>query len=162
MKTERTRATYYGAEHPGFMMFALLIISVFVVCLIQKYWDDSVEPWQAWFACSLFWAGALFYGIKWTHSVYFTSEGLVFCRLGKPYRHLSWNQIIQAGLAKEYKASRLTLVFTPEDCPKFDFNYTTTTSYVEQYRFKLILLHAAKENIAMAKQFYGELDYTAK
>lgn len=162
MTPERKRATYHTAEHPGFMMIAFLLLSVLLSFLIQKYWDSSVEPWQAWFACSLFWISAAWFGIRWMHQVYFTPDGLQFCRFGKPYRFVEWSRITQAGIAKEYKATRLTLVFTPEGCPKYNPEYTTPTTYVEQYRFKLVLLHATKENIAMTKQFYGELDYSVK
>lgn len=156
------KVTYYPSTHPGVMTISFILISAMLLYLIKKYGDGSVEPWQGYFACSLFWIGAAFYAIKWIHTAYFTSEGIVFFRLGKEYRRVPWNSIIQVGLAKEYKASKLTLVITPAGCPIYDDYTQTTTSYVEHNRRGLILFDGTKENINAVHDFCGELSYNAK
>ena len=96
------------------------------------------------------------------HTAWFTSEGMIFYRLGKEYRRIQWRDVVQVGLAKEYKASKLTLVITPAGCPKYEDFSCTTTVYVERYRRKLILLDGTKENQKAVEMFYGELSYNAK
>lgn len=155
-------ASHYFSTHPGVMTCSFLIISVFLGLLFHKLPDGSIKPWQAYFLCSLFDIGALYYMIKWMHTIRFTERELVFCRLGKPYRKLSWDKIIQVGVAKEYKAAKLTLVLTPQGTPVYDCSYPTTTIYVERYRRRLILLDATEDNLAVISQLYGKLDYEAK
>lgn len=155
-------ATHYSATHPGVMTCSFLIISGLLGFLFHRYQDASIEPWQALFVCLLFDIGTVFYALKWMHTIRFTQEGLIFCRLGYEYRKIRWDQVIQVGVAKEYKASRLTLVLTPENIPLYDSSYSTTTIYVEKYRRKLILLDATKDNLATVRQLYGEFDYEAR
>lgn len=156
------KVTYYPSTHPGVMTISFMLISALLLYLIKKFADSSVESWQGYFACSLFWIGAAFYAIRWMHTAYFTSEGIVFFRLGKEYRRVPWNSIIQIGLAKEYKATKLTLVITPFGCPIYDDYTQTTTSYVERHRRDLILLDGTKQNLDAVHIFYGELSYNAK
>lgn len=161
-QTVRQKATYYPSTHPGLMTVSFLMISGLLVCLFHMYADDSIQPWQAYFACSLFWIGAAFYAVKWMHTAQFTSEGIIFYRIGKEYRKILWNEVVQVGLAKEYKADKLTLVITPASCPKYEDHTWSTTAYVEHYRRKLILFDGTKENQNAVHLFYGELSYNAK
>lgn len=156
------KATYYPSTHPGVMTVSFLLISGLLAYLFHMYADDSIQIWQAYFACSLFWIGAAFYAMKWMHTVKFTSEGIIFSRIGKEYRRILWSDVVQVGLAKEYKASKLTLVITPACCPKYEDHTWSTTAYVEHYRRKLILLDGTKENQNAVQLFYGELSYNAK
>ena len=92
-------------------------------------------------------------------TVRFTAEEIVFCRLGMVYRRIPWRDIVQVGIAKEYKADKHTLVLTPSTCPKYGEQYSTTTHYVEKHRWKLILLDATKVNQEAVRRFYGEIEY---
>lgn len=160
--TYTKKATFYPSTHPGVMTISFLLISGLLGYLLHTYADGSIEPWQAWFACVLFWIGAAFFAIKWMHSAQFTKEGIIFYRLGKEYRRILWNDVVQVGLAKEYKASKLTLVITPSGCPKYEDTSWSTTAYVEHYRRKLILLDGTKENQNAVQLLYGEFSYNAK
>ena len=164
MKTQacNQKATYYPSTHPGIITISFLLFSGLLAYLFHVYADDSIQPWQAYFACSLFWIGAAFYAIKWMHTAQFTNEGIVLYRAGKEYRKILWTEVVQVGLAKEYKASKLTLVITPAGCPKYEDHTWSTTAYVEHYRRKLILLDGTKENQNAVQLFYGELSYNAK
>ena len=165
MKSRTTfnqKATHYPSTHPGVMTVSFLSISGLLAYLFHVYADESIQPWQTYFACSLFWIGAAFYGLKWIHSAQFTDEGIVFLRLGKAYRKVLWTDVVQVGLAKEYKASKLTLVITPADCPIYENHAGSTTAYVEHHRRKLILLDGTRENLAAVQHLYGELSYNAK
>lgn len=156
------KVTYYPSTHPGVMTVSFMVISGLLAYLLNKYADDSIQLWQRNFACSLFLIGAMFYLIKWMHTAQFTSEGIVFYRMGKEYRRILWSNVIQVGLAKEYKASKLTLVITPVGCPKYENHAWSTTAYVEHYRRKLILLDGTKENQNAVQLLFGELSYNAK
>ena len=156
------KVTYYPSTHPGFMTISFLLISGLLAYLFRVYADDSIQPWQAYFACSLFGGGAAFYLIKWMHTAEFNNEGIVFYRLGREYRRILWSDVVQVGMAKEYKASKLTLVITPAGCPRYENHEFSTTAYVEHYRRKLILFDGTKENQAAVQLLYGELSYNAK
>lgn len=153
-------ATYYRTTHPAVMTCSLLLLSVLFVWAVCSL-GDSIELWKIIFACSLLWVGAIFYAVKWVHSVHFTSEGLSFYRFGQIYRKIPWNQIVQVGLAKEYKATKLTIALTPTSCPQFEQKNSTTTSYVERYRNQLILVDATRENIDCILSLYGDFNYDA-
>ena len=156
------KVTHYPSTHPGVMTISFLVISCLLAYLFYRYADNSIQPWQAYFACSLLWISAAFYLLKWVHTAYFTNEGIVFYRMGKEYRRILWCDVIQVGLAKEYKASKLTLVITPANCPKYENHAWSTTAYVEHYRRKLILLDGTKENQNAVILLFGELSYNAK
>ena len=140
--------------------FLLIAFGIFRFCENQIIPRD--EKWMVYCAIGIFVACAVFYAFKWMHSVRFTTEEIVFCRLGIVYRRIPWSKIIQAGIAKEYKASKLTIVLTPVNCPKYNTKYHTTTQYVENHRWKLILLDATKENKEAIHRFYGEFEYENK
>ena len=137
--------------------FLLIAFAIFRFCENQPIPSD--EKWMVSCSIGIFLAGSAFYAIKWMHTVQFAAEEIIFRRLGIIYRRIPWSEIIQAGLAKEYKADKLTLVLTPSNCPKYGEEYVTTTHYVEKHRLKLILLDATKENQAAVCRFYGELEY---
>lgn len=161
-KPECIAATYYPSTHPGLMTCVFLIVMEVLIFVFLTFRESITEPWIAWFACGLFFFAAMFNAMKWAHSVRFSPEGVLFYRFGKQYRLLPWNQVVQVGVVKEYKASRLSLAITPDGCPRFDTANRNTTGYVEQYRHKLVILDATKENIASIRKLYGELDYIAK
>ena len=158
-QTRPRRATHYPTTHPGVMTVSLLLLSVLLDYLLHTYNDGSIEPWQTCFVCSLLWIVAGFYGIKWTRTIYLTSDGITFYRFRKVYRQIRWEDIIQIGIAKEYKASKLTIVITPRTCPQFDSSYPSPTIYVERNRKHLILLDATNENIESIQTVYGKMDY---
>lgn len=140
--------------------FLLIAFGIFIFCENQVIPPD--EKWMVYCAIGIFLAGSAFYAIKWMHSIRFTTEEIIFFRLGIVYRRIPWSQIIQAGVAKEYKASKLTLVLTPANCPKYDTQDRTTTHYVETHRWKLILLDATKDNKEAVRRFYGQFEYESK
>jgi hypothetical protein len=156
------KVTYYPSSNPAVMTFGFLSLTIFLAYLLRRFADGSVEPWQERFVCSIFVAVAVFYAVKWMHTAWFTAEGIVFYRFGMEYRRVAWNDVIQTGLAKEYKASKLTLVITPKDCPIYEDAAVTTTYYVEKYRRKLILLDATKSNIDAVAACCGKLSYNAR
>ena len=156
------KVTYYTSSHPAVMTVSFLVLSAILSYLLRRFADGSIEPWQELFVCSIFAAVAVFYAVKWMHTAWFTAEGIVFYRFGMEYRRIAWNDVIQTGLAKEYKASKLTLVITPKDCPVYEDAAVTTTYYVEKYRRKLILLDATKSNIDAVAACCGKLSYNAR
>ena len=156
------QVSYYLSTHPCVMVVSFLLIAFIIFRFCENQAIPPDEKWKVDCAIGIFIAGAAFYAIKWMHSVRFTIEEIVFYRLGIVYRRIPWNQIIQAGIAKEYKAAKLTIVLTPANCPKYDSQYSTTTHYVEKHRWKLILLDATKDNKEAVHRFYGEFGYEAK
>lgn len=155
------KATYYGTTHPGVLTIFFFAFAAILSWCAQQFCEDTSDLQKVLLASLLPWGAAIFYAIKWAHSVSFDAEGILFRRFGIVYRKLLWGDIIQVGIAKEYKATKLTIVVTPNTCPKFDSQYSTTTVYVEQYRHSLVLLDATKENQAIIHCFYGEFDYHA-
>lgn len=155
------KATYHRTTHPAVMTCSFLVMSAVFACCVYFLGKDSFELWQLYFVYTLLWTCAAFYATKWAHDVHLTSQGVCFYRFGKIYRKLLWNEIIQVGIAKEYKATQLTIVLTPINCPKFESQFVTTTVYVERYRNQLIMLDATQENIDSVRYLYGEFDYDA-
>ena len=141
------------------MSVSFMLIAIVISRIFQNYPFTPSEKWKEYFTIGLFIVGSGFYAIKWMHSVRFTDEEIIFYRLGIAYRKLPWSEIIQTGLAKEYKADKLTLVLTPSNCPLYDEQYSTTTHYVEKHRWQLILLDATKDNKEAVRRFYGEIEY---
>ena len=158
-----SKATYYPSTHPVFMSICFGVISILIAFYFKNNPHEEIKKWQVVFSCSLFFIGALIFVFKAVHCVYFTNQGLVFRRFGKTYRTVKWEEIIQAGIGKEYKATKLTLVFTLEGTSQYDQTiHSTTTLYLEKNRRKLILMDATKENIQNTEKFYGNLDYAVK
>ena len=156
------KVSYYWSTHPCVMIVSFLLIAFGIFRFCENQIIPRDEKWMVYCAIGIFVAGSVFYAFKWMHSVRFTTEEIVFCRLGIVYRRIPWSKIIQAGIAKEYKANKLTIVLTPVNCPKYDTQYHTTTHYVEKHRRKLILLDATKDNKEAIHRFYGKLEYETK
>ena len=153
------KVTHYRSTHPCVMTLSFLLIAYVISRIAANYTIPQDEKWMVDCAIGLFVLGAGFFAIKWMHTVRFTAEEIVFYRLGIFYRRIPWRNIVQAGIAKEYKADKHTLVLTHSGCPKYGEQYSTTTQYVEKHRWKLILLDATKENQEAVRRFYGEIEY---
>ena len=158
---QQFKVTYYRSTHPCTMILCFQLIAFVIYRIADHYPISPDEKWMVYCAIGLFVLGSGYYAIKWMHSIRFTTEEIIFYRLGTVYRRILWTEIVQAGLVKEYKADKLTIVLTPSNCPKYDSQYITTTHYVEKHRWKLILLDATKDNKTAVRQFYGDLEYEA-
>ena len=156
-------ATYHASTHPGFMSIIFIVVGVAGYTVLQKMPIESENETMlaiGMWIVGVAWVGSvLWYVYQWIHTVCFSSEGLVFCRFGLPYRILPWDQVAQVGLVTVYKATRFTIAITPAGVPTFDTAGKITTWYVERYRHKLILLDDTKENLASVEKYYGKLDY---
>ena len=91
------------------MIVSFLLIAFCIFRFCENQIIPRNEKWMVYCAIGIFLAGSVFYAFKWMHSVRFTTEEIVFCRLGIIYRRIPWNTIIQAGIAKEYKQTNLPL-----------------------------------------------------
>lgn len=160
--SNRIVANYYPSTHPGVMTCAFSALFLFLVAFSHMYTEGKLELWQKGFVCVAVLCVVVYYAVKWTKTIIFTSEGILFQRFGKEYRFLPWKEVVQVGIALEYQAARPTLVITPCGCPVHDVTNKFTTSYVERNRRKLIRLDATKSNVAAVKHFYGQLDYESK
>lgn len=168
-ENRRIRASYNLSEHPAINAAVLGAVFIFFVCFLNSELfataDRKLVPFF-WLFCIA--SGAMTLGqiIKLAHPVYFTPEGLEFCRFGKIYASLSWDQISEAGIRNRSRTTmsrgKRYLELTTVCYPNFYLLNAFLTRLVQKAFFDIIRLDPTKTNTEAVRQFYGDLDYEMK
>ena len=164
----RIAATYNLAEHPAINACVLGAVFFFFIWFLNNTFeavDQKLIPFF-WLFCIASGAMALGQLVKLAHPVYFTPEGLEFCRFGRVYASLSWNQISQVSIRNPDRTrmsrGKRYLELTTVCYPHFHFINIFLTGLIQKTFFDVIRLDPTRKNIEAIKRFYGELDYEAK
>ena len=80
------KVKYHRSTHPCVMTLSFLLIAYVIARIAANYTIPQDEKWMADCTIGMFVLGAGFFTIKWMHTVRFTAEEIVFCRLGMVYR----------------------------------------------------------------------------
>ena len=164
---DRIPATYRWHSHPiGNISIYLLFICISIYKINVNDWssDDAIFlivflacifvsiiniPWQI---------------IKLLHPVYFTAEGLEFCRRNKVLVKLPWSYISQVGVHHirsyvKFIRSRTYLQFHTIRYPVLPVKGLLITDLIHTTFFKVVRLDPSQKNIKTVRRFHGELSY---
>lgn len=165
----RIKATYNLSAHPAINACVLTAVFGFFVGFLSSgpvAADDRKLVPFLWLFCIASAAMALGQLVKLAHPVYFTPEGLEFCRFDKVYASLSWDQISAAGVRNPERTSmsrgKWYLELTTVCYPHFHFINAFLTGLIQKTFFDVIRLDPTKNNLEAVKRFYGELDHDSR
>lgn len=92
------------------------------------------------------------------HSFFLTEKGIECCRLGRVIRMLSWDQVAQINMAREFSnSSNRILVITPVGCAVYDSKQWYGWQYASRFRGQVIVIDNTKKNRDFIETYFGEI-----